>query len=313
MRTRANTKKTVFTIGHSTRSFDDFVALIRAHGVKRVIDIRTIPRSRHNPQFNRDAFGGALRSAGIGYVHLKKLGGLRHAKPDSTNMGWRNKSFRGYADYMQTPEFEEGLARAIKLAAAKPSALMCAEAVPWRCHRSLVADALIVRGYPVEDIISGARAQRHKLTPFARVRGTQVTYPGDGSAPTKTTATQGGKSGAIHIARVYEKRAKTQTTRYLVERLWPRGMKKSSLHLDAWLKDVAPSTKLREWFGHKPERWKEFQKRYLAELRANPEAWKPILNTATRGDVTLLYSAHDTEHNAALVLQKFLVRKFTGN
>jgi len=172
-------KSTIFTIGHSTRPLAEFIELLRANGVKRVIDIRTVPRSRHNPQFNRETLGPELRAAGIGYVHLKKLGGLRHAKPDSKNLGWHNASFRGFADYMQTPEFEAGLERAMKLAATKPSTLMCAEAVPWRCHRSLVADALVVRGYTVQDIVSGSPPREHKLTPFALVQGTKVTYPTD--------------------------------------------------------------------------------------------------------------------------------------
>jgi uncharacterized protein (DUF488 family) len=169
----------VFTIGHSTRPLEEFVALLKAHGVQRVIDIRTIPRSRHNPQFNRETLGPSLRAAKIAYVHLKKLGGLRHAKPDSKNLGWHNASFRGFADYMQTEEFRAGLERAMKLAKTKISVFMCAEAVPWRCHRSLVADALLVRHVAVSDIISGSRLQPHKLTPFAHVRGTQITYPTD--------------------------------------------------------------------------------------------------------------------------------------
>jgi uncharacterized protein (DUF488 family) len=169
----------VFTIGHSTRPLDEFIELLKANGIKRVIDIRTIPRSRHNPQFNREAFAKSLRAKGIGYKHIKKLGGLRHSKKDSINLGWRNSSFRGFADYMQTPEFETALERAIKLAKTKPSALMCAEAVPWRCHRSLVADALAVRKIPVKHILSPARAQAHKITPFALVRVSQITYPNE--------------------------------------------------------------------------------------------------------------------------------------
>jgi uncharacterized protein (DUF488 family) len=173
-------KKTiVYTIGHSNRTMEEFVALLRQNGVEQVIDIRTIPKSRHNPQFNEHALAPALRSRKIGYVHLKKLGGLRHARADSTNLGWHNASFRGFADYMQTEEFEAGLARAIKLAEAKPTALMCAEAVPWRCHRSLVADALVVRGFPVREIIGASEPREHELTPFARVRGTKITYPDD--------------------------------------------------------------------------------------------------------------------------------------
>jgi uncharacterized protein (DUF488 family) len=153
--------------------------MLRAHGVQRVVDVRSIPRSRHNPQFNRESLARQLRTARIGYVHLKKLGGLRHAKSDSKNLGWHNASFRGFADYMQTTDFQSGLARLEKLAAVKPSAMMCAEAVPWRCHRSLIADALVIRHYPVQNIMSSARAQAHDLTPFARVRGLQLTYPTD--------------------------------------------------------------------------------------------------------------------------------------
>ena len=167
----------VFTIGHSTHPIAEFVEILKAHGVKRVVDIRTIPRSRHNPQFNGEALAKSLHAAGIGYTHVKKLGGLRHPAKDSINLGWRNSGFRGFADYMQTPEFEAGLERAIKLAKAKPSALMCAEAVPWRCHRSLVADALLVRKIPVMDILSATRASMHKITPFALVRGARITYP----------------------------------------------------------------------------------------------------------------------------------------
>lgn len=297
-------KPIIFTVGHSTRSLAEFIALLRSHGVRRILDIRSIPRSRHNPQFNSDTLGPALRSEGLAYTHLKKLGGLRHSKADSKNTAWRNKSFRGFADYMQTPEFAAGLARAMKLAKSKPCALMCAEAVPWRCHRSLVADALLARGYSVADIVSTSRAQPHKLTPFARVRGRQVTYPGDADPLPLPPAED--KNSRIQIARVYDTPGKNKSACFFVERLWPRGIKKSALAGDVWLKDAAPTAELRKWFGHSPERWKEFQKRYHAELRANPKAWKPILDAARRGKVTLLYSARDREHNAGLVLQKFL-------
>src|ERR1700681_1506404 len=144
----------VLTIGHSTRTWKAFLDLLRAHRVERVIDVRSIPRSRHNPQFNRETLSKKLRAARIGYVHLRKLGGLRHARRDSTNLGWRNTSFRGFADYMQTSEFEAGLQRLMKLAGQKQSAIMCAEAVPWRCHRSLIADALTIRGFRVDEIMS---------------------------------------------------------------------------------------------------------------------------------------------------------------
>jgi uncharacterized protein (DUF488 family) len=176
---RKQTQPTVFTIGHSTRPLEEFIEILKAHGVQRIVDVRSVPRSRHNPQFNRESLARHLRAARIGYVHLKKLGGLRHAKADSKNLGWHNASFRGFADYMQTADFHVGLARLEKLAATKPSAVMCAEAVPWRCHRSLIADALLLRQFPVEDIMTAARAQAHKLTPFARVRGLQITYPTD--------------------------------------------------------------------------------------------------------------------------------------
>jgi uncharacterized protein (DUF488 family) len=167
----------VFTIGHSTRTWEVFLDLLRVHGIKRVVDVRSIPRSRHNPQFNRETLSMKLRSARIGYVHLRKLGGLRRTRRDSPNTGWRNTSFRGFADYMQTAEFEAGLERLIKLAKQKKSVLMCAEAVPWRCHRSLIADALLVRGIRVKDIISGKRSQIHLLTSFGRVQGKCITYP----------------------------------------------------------------------------------------------------------------------------------------
>ena len=168
---------TVLTIGHSTRTWKVFLDLLRAYRVKRVIDVRSIPRSRHNPQFDQETLRTKLRAARIGYMHLRKLGGLRHARRDSSNTGWRNSSFRGFADYMQTSEFDSGLQRLIKLARQKRSALMCAEAVPWRCHRSLIADALTVLGIRVEDIMSKTRSQLHSLTSFARVRSGRITYP----------------------------------------------------------------------------------------------------------------------------------------
>jgi uncharacterized protein (DUF488 family) len=168
---------TVLTIGHSTRAWKDFLELLRAHRVERVIDVRSIPRSRHNPQFNRETLSAKLQSARIGYVHLRKLGGLRHTRRDSANMGWRNASFRGFADYMQTAEFETGLHRLMKLARQKRSAIMCAEAVPWRCHRSLIADALTVRGIRVDDIMTVKSSRVHSLIPFARVQADRITYP----------------------------------------------------------------------------------------------------------------------------------------
>lgn len=169
----------VFTVGHSSRSIEELVEILRAHGVERLIDVRTVPRSRHNPQFNRETLGKAMHNRRISYRHMKALGGLRHARADSINTGWRNASFRGFADYMQTPQFGEALDRLLELAKQKPTAIMCAEAVPWRCHRSLIADALTVRGYQVRDIMSAASARPHLLNPMARVQGQELTYPGE--------------------------------------------------------------------------------------------------------------------------------------
>jgi uncharacterized protein (DUF488 family) len=170
---------TIFTIGHSTHPIEHFLELLQANAVAQLIDIRTIPKSRRNPQFNSDALAASLRTSDIRYIHMKDLGGLRHPRKDSINLGWRNASFRGYADYMQTEEFAAALARAIALAEERPTALMCAEAVPWRCHRSLIADALVVRGIRVLEIVSAAAPKEHALLSFARVRGTQITYPPD--------------------------------------------------------------------------------------------------------------------------------------
>ncbi len=169
----------VFTIGHSTRTSEDFFAMLRSFDVTVLVDIRTIPRSRHNPQFNGDHLL-AVTTAGQGprYVHLSRLGGLRRTHKDSPNTAWRNASFRGFADYMLTEEFEVGLSELQELAAGARVALMCAEAVPWRCHRSLIADALTARGAHVEHIMGLGRSSPHRLTSFAQVRGSRVLYPG---------------------------------------------------------------------------------------------------------------------------------------
>jgi len=173
---------TVYSIGHSTRPLDEFLGLLRAHGVTHLVDARTVPRSRRNPQYNREALPEALRPAGIGYAHVPGLGGLRRPRRDSVNTAWRNAGFRGYADYMQTPEFAESLEALIALAAREHVAVMCAEAVPWRCHRSLIADALTVRQVSVEHILDGGR-QGHRLTPWARVDGVRLTYPAQDVEP----------------------------------------------------------------------------------------------------------------------------------
>lgn len=165
------------TVGHSTRSITDFVALLKAHSVARLVDVRTVPRSRRNPQFDRESLPLSLAAAGIAYEHVAGLGGFRRTQEGSVNTGWRNLSFRGYADYMQTPEFAQHLGDLIAIAQRERVAIMCAEAVPWRCHRSLIADALMVHGLRVEEIINVTRKQAHKLTPFARIDGLTITYP----------------------------------------------------------------------------------------------------------------------------------------
>ena len=167
----------ICTIGHSNRPLDAFVDLLRSNEIVHVLDVRTVPRSRHNPQFNRDALPASLDAIQIGYTHLPGLGGLRHARADSPNSGWHNASFRGYADYMQSPEFAENVQWVVKLASTERCVLMCAEAVPWRCHRSMIGDALLVRGVRVEDIIGPKGRKAHVLTAFAHVNGVQITYP----------------------------------------------------------------------------------------------------------------------------------------
>lgn len=172
-----NSGPSVYTIGHSTHPIEEFIAILAAHGVARVIDVRTIPRSRHNPQFNADVLPASLAPHRIGYAHMAALGGLRHPLKDSPNLGWRNASFRGFADYMLTPEFWAALEELIAAARSAQVAILCAEAVPWRCHRSLIADALLVRGVRVEHITSATRRTAHTLTPFAVVAGGRITYP----------------------------------------------------------------------------------------------------------------------------------------
>ena len=167
----------LFTIGHSTHSIEEFLALLNGHGIRHLVDVRSIPKSRHVPQFNSDTLASALNSAGIAYTHIKNLGGRRHGRKNSTNTGWRNTSFRGYADYMATAQFAEGLAALMQIASITSTAVMCAEAVPWRCHRSLIADALILKGWQVRDILTAGPAAEHKLTPFLVAVNGQPTYP----------------------------------------------------------------------------------------------------------------------------------------
>jgi uncharacterized protein (DUF488 family) len=172
---------TIYTVGHSTHPIDEFIALLKSHGVKKLVDVRTIPKSAHNPQFMEDAVAASLRAAGLTYRRAKALGGLRHVRKDSPNGAWRNKSFQGYADYMQTSEFAEAIDDLVERAQHNDVAIMCAEAVPWRCHRSMIADALTVRGIRVLDIMTEKKATPHVLRSFARVHGTTVTYPPEDS------------------------------------------------------------------------------------------------------------------------------------
>ncbi len=170
--------KIIYTIGHSTRTLEQFLDLLKAHKIKEVFDVRTIPMSGFNPQFNQGRLKRALNKDGLDYLHLKKLGGLRHSKKGSINIGWHNSSFRGFADYMGTKDFSTGLGRLEKIANKKRTVIMCAEAVPWRCHRSLIADALIKRKWKVKDIIQSKKiAINHELTPFLKMRKGEIIYP----------------------------------------------------------------------------------------------------------------------------------------
>jgi uncharacterized protein (DUF488 family) len=168
---------TIYTIGHSTRSIEQFLGLLQAHNIEELVDVRTVPQSRHNPQFGQEELAAALQQAGIGYMHLGKLGGLRQSSKDSINLGWQNSSFRGFADYMATPEFQQGLDELKAIAEKKRVAIMCAEAVPWRCHRSLIADALTTQGWQVLHIQSKKPASPHEPTPFLKVQDGKLTYP----------------------------------------------------------------------------------------------------------------------------------------
>jgi uncharacterized protein (DUF488 family) len=167
----------LYSIGHSTRTLEQFIDLLKAHAITQVVDVRTIPKSRHNPQFNKEDLAKRLRNTKIGYRHMKHLGGLRHARPDSQNLGWENLSFRGFADYMETPIFAAAIEKLKTLASKKKTAIMCAEAVPWRCHRSLIADVLTKEHWKVFDIMSLKTPKLHKLTSFLRIRKGRIVYP----------------------------------------------------------------------------------------------------------------------------------------
>lgn len=174
---------TIWTIGHSNRAIGDFIALLKTNAITMVVDVRKMPGSRKNPQFGGAALADSLAQAGMQYRHMPGLGGLRRPAPDSPNAGWRIRSFQAFADYMLTPEFEKNLESLLHLASGERAALLCAEAVPWRCHRSLIADALVVRGAPVEHILSNHRNQPHLLHSFARVNGQKITYPPEAGSP----------------------------------------------------------------------------------------------------------------------------------
>jgi uncharacterized protein (DUF488 family) len=169
---------TIYTVGHSNRTLEFLITLLQGRGISRLVDLRTIPRSRHNPQFNKDTLPSMLKVVGIDYTHMRALGGLRSPRKDSPNQGWTNNSFRGFADYMQTADFDQALRKLVDLGKGETLAIMCAEAVPWRCHRSLVADALTARGVGVRHIMSRVSAPKHERTSFAQVHGMRVTYPG---------------------------------------------------------------------------------------------------------------------------------------
>ena len=169
----------VYTIGHSTRTIEEFIKILESYMIETVVDIRTIAGSRHNPQYNEEDLCKSLSRKGIGYIHCKGLGGLRHTTKASINTAWENSSFRGYADYMQTPQFQENLNRLINIIKDKPTVIMCAETLPWRCHRSLIGDALLVLNIEVIDIINEKSSKPHLLTSFAKVKGNRIVYPKD--------------------------------------------------------------------------------------------------------------------------------------
>jgi len=171
-------KKVIYTIGHSTHSIDEFIRILNAFAIEKVVDVRTIPKSRYNPQFNEEELREQLRRHNIDYVRLEGLGGLRHTTKNSINTAWKNASFRGYADYMQTPEFSMAVDELIDLANVKRISIMCAETLPWRCHRSLIGDVLLIRNIEVEDIFNETTSKPHLPTAWAKVDGNTITYPG---------------------------------------------------------------------------------------------------------------------------------------
>jgi uncharacterized protein (DUF488 family) len=170
-------EKTIYTIGHSTRPLPEFIGILKAYRITLVIDIRSLPRSRHNPHFDRNTLSETLRDAGIRYLHCADLGGFRRPEKDSVNTAWSSRAFRGFADYMQTTEFSRAIGLLIDVLESETPVLMCAEGNPFRCHRRLIADTLVVRGIRVMHIATRRSARPHTLTPFARVRDAVITYP----------------------------------------------------------------------------------------------------------------------------------------
>jgi uncharacterized protein (DUF488 family) len=179
---RGNEGVRVWTVGHSTRGPEEFIALIAAYGIGAVADVRRFPGSRKYPHFSREQLSDSLASASVEYLHVPELGGRRRPRPDSQNNAWRSESFRGYADHMETEEFRAGVERLLELAGRKKAAVMCSEAVWWRCHRALIADFLKVRGVEVEHILSMEKSAAHPYTSAARVVRGRLTYAGDGES-----------------------------------------------------------------------------------------------------------------------------------
>ncbi|HOD14721.1 MAG: DUF488 domain-containing protein [Spirochaetes bacterium] len=189
------TRDTIYTVGHSNRTIEELFEILKAYKIERVVDIRSVPRSMHNPQFNKDAIARSLRNRHISYRQMKDLGGFRHTLKDTINTGWRNPSFRGFADYMQTDKFDMALEKLIALLQNRTTVIMCAESVPWRCHRSLIADALTARGVLVKDIYSKTSVKVHSMTPFARITRGHVSYPEKGD--TIGNISENGRKGNV--------------------------------------------------------------------------------------------------------------------
>ena len=312
----------MFTVGHSTHPIDDFMRMLTGAGVKAVADVRTIAKSRHNPQFCESALAQSLERGGFSYRRLAALGGLRHARAKSVNDGWRNPSFRGYADYMQTPQFSAGIDELMIMGSRQRTAVMCAEAVPWRCHRSLISDALIVRGVAVQDIISVTSVKASTLTSFARIEGTTITYPAadaslDAAGSPDTTSLPVTARG-VTVRRIYDPPEQADGLRVLVDRLWPRGVSKQRAALGQWCKAVAPSPELRKWQGDDPLRFEEFRIRYLGELQqpGQARALDQLSDLALHGTLTLLTAQKHTEMSKAAVLAELLrdsAKKLSAN